>query len=64
MLLIRYKFLRIEHNTVHTLFQFITLTRLTLVDDNKMTQCQIFTAQTALVRHLLSEMRISYLYTW
>ena len=31
---------------------------------NKMAQCQIFTAQTALVRHLLSEICISYMYTW
>ena len=29
-----------------------------------MAQCQIFKAQTALVRHLLSEIRIPYLYTW
>ena len=29
-----------------------------------MEQCQIFTAQTALVHHLSSETRISYLYTW
>ena len=29
-----------------------------------MAQCQIYIAQTALVHHLLSEIRISYLYTW
>ena len=31
---------------------------------NKMAQCQIFIVQTALVHHLLPEIRISYLYTW
>ena len=31
---------------------------------NKMSQFQIFIAQTALVNHLLSEIHISYLYTW
>ena len=29
-----------------------------------MSQRQIFLAQTTLVHHLLSEIRISYLYTW
>ena len=42
---------------MHILFQF-TRARLTFVDDNKMVQCQIFTAQSALVRHMLSEIRI------
>ena len=31
---------------------------------HKTAQCQIFIAQTVLVHHLLSEIRISYLYTW
>ena len=31
---------------------------------NKMAQCQIFIAQTALVHHLLGKTGISYLYTW
>ena len=48
MLFVRYKFRHIEHNTVHTLFQFITRTRLTLADD--MAQCQIFLTQTAQCR--------------
>ena len=34
----------------------------TCLSHNKMAQCQIFAAQTALLHHLLSEIRISYLY--
>ena len=30
---VRHKFQHVEHNTTHTLFQFITRARLTLVDD-------------------------------
>ena len=33
MLFVQYKFRRIEHNNTHTLFQFITCARLTLVED-------------------------------
>ena len=52
MFFVRYKFQHIKHNTMHTLFQFISRARLTLVDDNKVALCQIFIAQNALVHHL------------
>ena len=62
MLFIRYKFRHIEHNNNTTLCTHFS--NLSLFDDNKMTQSQIFTAQTAQEHHLLSGIRISYLYTW
>ena len=44
-------------------FQLIIRALLTCQRHNKMTQCQIFVARTAPVHHLLSEIRISHLYT-
>ena len=64
MLFFRYKLQHIKHDTTHTLFQFITTVRDTCWCHNKMAQCQIFLAQTALVHHVLCEIRISYLYIW
>jgi len=50
---------------MQTLFQFITRARLTLVDGtSKWHNSQIFIPHTALMRHLFSQIRISYLYTW
>ena len=51
------KFRHIEHNTIHTLFQFITCARLTLDDTTK--SRSVFIAQTALMHHLLSKIRIA-----
>ena len=47
---------------MQTLFQFITRARLTLVDFWKWHNSQIFIPHTALMRHLFSQIRISYLY--
>ena len=57
---VRHKFRRIEHN-----FSNLSFVRVWhLSKTQQMTQRQIFTAQTVLMRHLLYEIWISYLYTW
>ena len=60
---VRYKFRHIGHNNTTLCTHFSNLSPVS-VWHNKMAQCQIFRAQTALVHHLSSENRISYLYTW
>ena len=68
MLFVRYKFRHIEHNntTLRTPHFFnLSLVRVWhLLMSQKMTQCQIFIAQTALVHYVLLEICISYLYTY
>ena len=67
MLFVRYKLRHIEHNNTtyaHTFPIYSSCASDTCWRHNKMTQCQILLAQTALLHHLLSEIRISYLYTW
>jgi len=50
---------------MQTLFQFITRARLTLVDGtSKWHNSQIFIPHTALMRHLFSQIRISYWYNY
>ena len=64
MLFVRYKFRHLEHNNTTLCTHFSDLSLVRIWWHNKMSQCQIFTAQTALVCHLLSEIRISHLHTW
>ena len=62
MLIVRYKFRYIEHNnTAHTFPVYHSYVSDTCWSHDKMAQCQIFIAHIALVHHLLSEIRISYL---
>ena len=64
MLFVRYKFRHIEpNNTTHTFPIHHSIASDTCWH-NKMAHCQISIAQTAVVHHLLFEIRISNLYTW
>ena len=66
MLFVRYKFGHIKHNntTLSKHFSNLSLVHVWhLLMTQKMAQCQIFTAQTALLHHLLFEICISFLYT-